>query len=483
MNTRSLRFKLLSWYVALLMVAFALFGGFMYVAVKQFLIDNLKDTISRRIKLVAHTVTSGPEITSASLSDQIGFLYAPETSSRFVRISVGATNVLYQSDSPEDGSFNAQTVAPPPAKFDPMRVEATGHDQPLLIASMLVDSAVGPLLIEYGAPLSPVNLALNRVTLALFLGAPILIAIAAMGAFKLIGNTLSPVLRITKSAEEISLHNLDQRLPVTQSGDEVETLALALNRMISRIDQAVEQTRRFVADASHELRTPLAILRGELENVVSRNHLTAETKETLGSNLEEVERLGKIVEGLFALSHLDAGEAYHESKIFDLAKLADTTTDQMCLLAEDKNISLVSALSGAVLVKGDPARLKQVIVNLVDNAIKYTEAGGRVEVKVYVSGKEAVLEVKDNGIGIPERDLPHVFERFYRVDKARTRELGGAGLGLSIVKSICAAHQADIQVKSVEKMGTQFFVRLPLASEVKAQPYDMVAKVESAKLG
>lgn len=480
MNTRSLRFKLLSWYVALLVLAFALFGGFMYMAVKKFLMENWKVGISRRIKAVAHTAGSMREVTPAALGDQMEFLYAPETSSRFIRVTQGGMNVLYQSGSPEDGSFNAQVIALPREHSPELRIEAAGEDEELMIKSETVDSEIGPLLVEYGAPLGPVTLALNRMALALVLGAPIVIAIAGFGAYKLVGHTLSPVLRMTQSAEEISLHNLNQRLPLTHSGDEVETLAEALNRMIARIDASVEQTRRFVADASHELRTPLAILRGELENVVNRNQLAPHTKETLGSNLEEVERLGKVVEGLFALSHLDAGEAYHVSEVFDLAKLAETTTEQMCLLAEDKNIGLEAKVGGPIMVKGDSARLKQVIVNLVDNAIKYTPAGGRVEVKVSASGNEVVLEVKDNGIGIPQRDLPHIFERFYRVDKARTRELGGAGLGLSIVKSICAAHGADIQVKSVEKEGTQFFVRLPKAIDGKTQSYERLSRTESA---
>jgi signal transduction histidine kinase len=193
-----------------------------------------------------------------------------------------------------------------------------------------------------------------------------------------------------------------------------------------------------------------------------------------------VERLGKIVEGLFALSRLDAGEAQAETIDFDLARLAVTTTEQMALLAEDKSISLIANSGEAVFVRGDSSRLKQVIVNLVDNAIKYTLPGGQVKVSVRAEGNSAVLEVKDNGIGIPKRDLPHIFERFYRVDKARSRELGGAGLGLSIVKSICTAHNAEIHVESVEKQGTTFTVRLPLAGANNPLQYDRVSPTQAA---
>lgn len=479
MNTRSIRFQLLSWYVALLMTSFALFGGFMYLAVRQFLEQNLEDNLSRRARLIEHTALSAKEISPAWLRDHIGNVYAPETSSRFVRITRAQTNILYQSGMPQDASFDPNIPMPADATKEAFRIENAESGQAVLIKDLPAQSAIGPLLIEFGAPLAPINTAVNKVILALVLGAPMLIAVAAVGAHKLLGRALSPVVRMARSAEEISLHNLKQRLPAAPSGDELETLALALNRMIARIDDAVEQNRRFVADASHELRTPLAILRAELESVISHNHLSSETRDTLGSNLEEVDRLGKIVEGLFALSRLDAGEANHEPVTLDLARLAATTTEQMCLLAEDKEIALTCHCEEAVLVRGDASRLKQVIVNLVDNAIKYTPTGGSVEVRVRGEGERALFEVKDNGIGIPRRDLPHIFDRFYRVDKARSRDLGGAGLGLSIVKSICDAHDAEITVESQEQQGTRFLVRLPSGGSQSPAVYETISSTRT----
>ncbi|HEY6226180.1 MAG TPA: HAMP domain-containing sensor histidine kinase, partial [Verrucomicrobiae bacterium] len=345
----------------------------------------------------------------------------------------------------------------------------------LLIKSVVTEPPGEPILIEFGAPVATIKIAVHRMLLALVIGAPLVILVAAFGAQKLIDRSLSPVVSMAGSAEEISLHNLSERLPSPRTGDELETLSLALNRMIGRIQEALDQNRRFVADASHELRTPLAILRGELENVVTHNHLSSNTRETLGSNLEEVDRLGKIVEGLFALSRLDAGEAQSGSIVLNLAKLAITTTEQMCLLAEDKEITLVSTSETPVFVRGDSSRLKQVIVNLVDNAVKYTPNGGRVEVKVYAADGKAVLEVKDNGIGIPKEDLPHVFKRFYRVDKVRSREFGGAGLGLSIVQSICAAHDGSVEAISDGRQGSSFIVRLPLAAAEPSLNYDSLS--------
>jgi signal transduction histidine kinase len=181
--------------------------------------------------------------------------------------------------------------------------------------------------------------------------------------------------------------------------------------------------------------------------------------------LEEVLRLNGIVAGLLALSRLDAGEAKSEWVRFDLAQLAATTADQMSLLAEDKSITVTCEAAPGVMVEGDRARLKQVIVNLLDNAIKYTPNGGRVRLQITRQDGHAVLDVVDDGVGIPTEALPHVFKRFFRVDDSRSREQGGAGLGLSIVKSICAAHGAQVEVSSVLGQGSRFRIRQPLVGE------------------
>jgi len=206
-------------------------------------------------------------------------------------------------------------------------------------------------------------------------------------------------------------------------------------------------------------------MRGELEGMAQDAQLGPDTRETLGSILEEVDRLAEIVEGLFALSRLDAGEAPAEWVRFDLAELAATTADQMSLLAEDKELSVGCDSATEVTVEGDRARLKQVVVNLLDNAIKYTPRGGRVSLSVRREGAYAVLDVSDTGIGIPAEALAHVFKRFYRVDGSRSRERGGAGLGLSIVESICLAHGAELEVTSALGEGSRFRIRQPLAGE------------------
>ncbi len=293
------------------------------------------------------------------------------------------------------------------------------------------------------------------------------VLVAIGGGYLLVGRALAPVDQIARKAEQITQHNLSERLPVAHTAEELERLSLSLNLMIGRLEDALLNSQRFVADASHELRTPLTAMRAELESLASDVRQKPELRETLGSLLEEVERLARIVEQLFALSRLDAGEAQAEWVPFDLAELAVTTAEQMSLLAEDKKISVSCEAKQAVMVNGDRARLKQVVVNLLDNAIKYTPEKGAVHLRVATANSHAVIEVFDNGIGIPTDALPHVFDRFFRVDKARTRDPGGAGLGLSIVKSICTAHGATVEALSYRD-GSLFRVKIPMTHGKKS---------------
>ena len=237
---------------------------------------------------------------------------------------------------------------------------------------------------------------------------------------------------------------------------------MSLNRMIERLDEAFQHINRFSADASHELRTPLTILQLELEGIAQNHRRDASLAEQIGSALEETHRMSRIVESLLAISRLDAGEVKMDKMRLDLGELATSTANEMSLLAEEKSIRLHAHGPTGVQVEGDRSRLQQVIVNLIDNAIKYTQQGGKIEISVAREADTAVLEVSDNGPGISAEALPHVFERFYRADKARSRANGGAGLGLSIVKAICAAHNAEVKVSSQEGRGSRFRVELPL---------------------
>jgi heavy metal sensor kinase len=463
-NSRSLSVRLVAWYAGVLTLVFVLLGLVIVVLLRHYLEANTLDGQARRARQIADTLLSrtGPQ-DEAALGKLIEDLYSPEASDRFIRITHADGTPVYVSGAPKDGGFDAALIPAAPGAAALRKVELPQGS--LLLASREIAGVDGTRYrVEVGTSGAPIEATVRRVLIMLSIGLPLAVTAAVAGGFVLVRRALLPVQRITHKAEQISQHNLSERLPVVKSGDEIEQLSVSLNSMISRLEEAVLNSKQFLADASHELRTPLTVMRGELEGLAQDEALKDETRETLGSVLEEVNRLAGIVEGLLALSRLDAGEATTEWVRFDLAQLAADAADQMSLLALDKRVEVTCLQAGAVTVAGDRARLKQVVVNLLDNAIKYTPRGGRVTLEVRAENGWALLEVRDTGIGIPAAALPHVFKRFYRADDSRSRAQGGAGLGLSIVKSICAAHAAQVEVLSNPGGGSTFRVRQPLAA-------------------
>jgi len=389
------------------------------------------------------------------------------------------------SGQPRDRFFDVAAVPPAPTTGPALssRLVRQSGNRSLLVASYRLGIVSGEYVVEVGVSGEPVDTAVHQLSWLLAAAVPLVILITAGGGYILIRRSLRQVARVTRQAENITQRNLSQRLPHLSTGDELEELSLALNRMIDRLETAFQNSKQFLADASHELRTPLTILRAELEELAreqtirrdeaklpenphekvehaGRARLPDDTADRLGSVLEEVERLARIVDQLFALSRLDAGEAQEERVGLDLGELTATTVEQMRLLGEDRNIALTCRTEPAPM-RGDRARLKQVLVNLLDNAIKYTPRGGAIKVVVQVAGSDVVLTVTDTGMGIPAAALPHVFKRFYRADPARSRETEGAGLGLAIARSICLAHGGTIEATSAEGQGTKIEARFP----------------------
>ena len=469
MNTRSISFRLVGWYAGWLAVIFMLLCALLYLDVRHFLESDLRQSQSRRARQIANTLLVHVKQTGeAVVASQTKDWYEPEINDRFIRITRADGTLVYVSGAPKDGSFDpAEVPAFPPlskTEFSQKLKLSGGHT--LLIAALNFKSSGNPdYLVEFGALLDPVETMLDHLFLQLALGLPLAVIIITAGGYLLVRRALIPVEKITRSAESITQHNLSERLPVSRTGDELERLSVSLNRMIARLDDAFQNSKRFVADASHDLRTPLTILRGELESFVSDARLGSEMHERAVSLLEAVVHLGKIVEQLFTLSRLDAGEAQTEWTQFDLSELARITAEQMGLLAEDKGTVIACSTSQPVPVKGNRVRLKQVVVNLLDNAIKYTPPNGAIQLRVFAINGHAVLEVADNGLGIPPEALPHIFERFYRVDAARSAESESAGLGLAIVRSICTAHGAEVEAQSTVGRGSCFRVKFPLSKD------------------
>jgi heavy metal sensor kinase len=398
--------------------------------------------------------------------DHVKARFTPESNDRFCRISEKREGILYQSGEPNDKSFESDLVPLSNGWDSPNSTVAlrAGGPSRLLVVTRVVTVGDRTYLIELGFSEADNDRVLRGVLVTLFSGLPVVIGVAVVGGYILLQRAFRPVRAMIEKANEISQSGIHNRLPVRHTGDDLEQLSITLNKMIHRLEKSFENSRRFTSDASHELRTPLTIIRGELEQLLAANDGSNErVKQGIGSLLEETDRLIGIVKGLLALSRLDAGEAQRENTRFDLGELAAATTDQMGLLAEEKGVELRCTRHPRVEVKGDGSRLKQVIVNLLDNAIKYTPANGKIALDVRAAKGDAYLEVSDTGVGVPSEDLRRIFDRFYRVDQVRSRSIEGAGLGLSIVWSICSAHGGAVYAANLPEGGCRFTVRLPLA--------------------
>jgi heavy metal sensor kinase len=309
---------------------------------------------------------------------------------------------------------------------------------------------------------TPVRQTLWTLAMIMAVAIPCAVGLAILGGYFLAGHVLAPVGTMADTARRITADSLDARLPVSNSADEFGRLANVFNETLTRLDAAFDQLRRFTADASHELRTPLAAIRSVGEVSLQRSLSAEGYRDVIGSMLEEVDRLTRLVENLLLLTRAEAGRIPLTRATVDLRELVAGVSDGLRVLAEEKNQDLMVELPGPVAVECDATVLRQGITNLLHNAIKFTPAKGIIRVAARSTvGGDAVIEVEDSGPGIPAADHQRVFERFYRVDQARSRDTGGTGLGLAIARWAVEASGGRIELESVAGRGTLFRVVLP----------------------
>jgi two-component system, OmpR family, sensor kinase len=293
---------------------------------------------------------------------------------------------------------------------------------------------------------------------------PLALALAGGGGWFLAHRALLPVDRMAQAARTIGAGHLSARIELTGANDELDRLAETLNEMLTRLEAAFTEMRQFTADASHELQTPLTILRGEIEIALRSTRSPQEYVEVMRSALEEIERISLLVEGLLLLARSDAGVLKMDFKPLDLMTLLEDALSQLSPMARAKSISLTLGELEPVEVRGDAVHLRRLLINLVDNAIKYTPSGGTVKVSIDRQDEWVKLAVDDTGIGIPPEERQKVFQRFYRSPEARSGSQGGSGLGLAIVKSIVEAHGGRVELEGEPGKGSSFAVLLPLRS-------------------
>jgi heavy metal sensor kinase len=319
--------------------------------------------------------------------------------------------------------------------------------------------------IQIGAPLDEYYEMLDDFTWTALLASPLMMLLAAAGGYWMSRRALAPVDLITSLARDIGARDLSRRLPLRGAADELDRLSTTLNEMLSRLESAFERITRFTADASHEMRTPIAVVRTTAELARSRPRTPEEYERALDRILLESERVSALIEDLMLLARAGSGaDCCMTSDLVDLAAVLREVCGEAHVLAESRGLILDVCVLPEATVRGDAAALHRLILILLDNAIKYTPAGGRIQVSMGASEGRVCVAIQDTGTGISSEDLPHVFDRFYRASKDRSRRDGGTGLGLAIAQWIAVRHDGEVRVESEVNAGSTFTIFLPAVS-------------------
>jgi heavy metal sensor kinase len=457
MTVRSVGARLTVWYAGMFALSMLLLGAAMWLAVQQALYHAVDEALVQRAEGI-----------KIFIEDHKTRLFLDEVKEEFrahgdlFQVIDDRGQWVYRGAALADVAV--PTAAPP--GFEPQFEDVSANDAPLRFLTTVIEIDGHTYLVQVAASLQQLQQGLRDslwLILPLF---PLVLLLAAAGGFWMSRRALAPVDDITLTARTITADNLSHRLTVPQTGDELQRLSETLNEMIDRLETAFKRIARFTADASHELRTPLTVmrttaevaLRGDSSQAAHRHH------EALKQIVAEVQRTSHLVENLLILANADSGHERLSRARTDLAAAAREACTEAAVLAQAKAIRLLHELPAEpVWVHGDPNALRRLFLILLDNAIKYTPPGGNCELRVATAAFEVIGTVRDDGVGIPPEHLPLIFERFYRVDAARSRQQSGTGLGLAIGKWIAAEHGGSIEVVSEPGRGSVFEIRIPQA--------------------
>jgi two-component system OmpR family sensor kinase len=478
---RSIRWNLLGWYAAILLAVIAGFGTTLYQRLQTLRYQRVDTELAGAAQLIAqrtrpphrprgHSTAPEPEPQISIPESLLQRFGADENEAAYA--------VLWQRDGARYSSAQAPEDMPAPKplkKEDPDRPRFRQRGD---LREVILPRHSGGYLVV-GRSMKSEEEGTHRLVLILAgTGLGVLI-IGLAGGWILVERALRPIAVMSSTAAVISASNLSQRIDVAGTESELGPLALVLNNMLDRLEDAFEQQKRFTADASHELRTPLAVICSQAELALARERSTGEYRQALTTCSNAAQRMRLLVNGLLTLARTDAGMLQLERAPFDLRLCVEECAQMVHPLAEERGITLDLDLS-EVEWAGDAHRIAQVVTNLLSNAIRYNRDGGRVRVSLRQADGEVVLAVADTGIGIPHDDLGSIFKRFYRVDKARSREMGGTGLGLAICQGLVSAHGGVIECVSDLGRGSTFTVRLPataVAEEAGPQIAEALAVV------
>ena len=479
----SIRSKLTLWYTALLALTLLGFGGVSYFFTRETLSDSLDLSLRNEVKWVSEfiepqakkvrlkrsallelqqlrKITPPPaemdqEPADSTATDEIwNQIYQHTILSprrQYIQILDRNGDLLYRSPS-----LGKQSLTYVDIPYGWVNVVTIQNEQAGQLRLAITQNDYVKILVAY--PLEELNEVLDGIFLIFRILAPVALLISVIGGWFLAHRSLKPVDAITRTAQKISAQNLNQRLPEHGVDDELGRLTATFNEMIGRLQESFAQIQRFSADASHELRTPLTIMRGEIEVALRRKRIPPQTRELLMSVHDELVRLSSIVEGLMTLIKSESGRLVLQFADVSLDEMLRELGEDALVLASRKTIKVSVNELESLKVRGDAVRLRQLFLNLVENAVKYTPKNGSISIALRRTDNKAIVSITDTGIGISKKDMQKVFDRFYRVKT----DGSGSGLGLSIAKWIAEAHHGTLHVVSREKKGSTFTVTLPL---------------------
>jgi heavy metal sensor kinase len=470
-TTRSARFILAAWYSGLLFVALVLFAAGVYVFLQQLQSAQLDQYLSEEADWIAEvarlerTRTGGQSLESVSreIEASISEHFSHGGHNTVVVLATTRGRILYESDRRGEAVRAALPLQTPGLRVHTVSTGAYGD---LRIAG----KHEAPFVIYVGVSEAVVHSAGRDLMTIFMVIAPVMLLLSFVSGWVMAGIVLRPVRQISSMATRITALNLSERIPVREVDDELGVLIRTMNAMISRLQASFEEMRLFSLNVAHELRTPLAILKGQSELALSNPPSPDETQELVTSYLEETIRMSRIVDDLLMLAKAETGQLTVEREPVHMDRLVRDLHEDGTILAGSKDLFLRLGRVDEAIVTGDPARLRQLFRILLTNALQYTDPGGEILLSCRNEHGHVSVSIEDNGIGIPAESVERIFDRFYRVDQARTRVKGGSGLGLALAKWIAESHHGSIVVRSDVGTGSTFTVSIPVAARDDAAP-------------
>ena len=466
----SLRGRLTLWYTGVLTAMLALLACTSVFLLDHGLRKNVDDSLNSVARAVADSVRR-PSFLPPDVEDSLQSMLGPELAERFFQLldPLGRPDPRLVPSRRSQLPLSAEALRNAEsgqATFETVGLRPGSQSSFRLLTLPVVRNGAMVNIVQVAMSLKNVDATRSSFLLTLLLLAPVALAASALGGWFLARRALTPVDAMVDAARRIEAEDLTKRIPALSSDDELGRLAAVLNDMLARLERSFGAVRRFSADAAHELRTPLTILKGEIEVGLRSSQAPTEIRQTLASCLEEVERLNSLVEDLLLMARMEGNALSAPPRPVNLAEVLEDAAPALSELAVRAGNTLTVAAIPPLWIEGYDSLLFRLVFNLAENAIKYTPAGGKIEVALQQQNGSAILEVRDNGPGIAPEAQEHIFDRFYRGDPAR--EGNGTGLGLALVRSIVQLHKGQIRLSSVLGEGSCFYVTLPLASGFSA---------------